>query len=426
MKRPTLWLFLLCAGAVALPYLASSPPDLDEILENQQERVSSDPRNPAAWNDLGNLLVFENRLPEAEQAYRKALTLSPADTSIRFNLALLLQQNERAEEAESELRQILGLDPRHAWAHYQVGVLLAARNDRGEALDHYARALAYDPRLSFAEDNPHILDNPLFSEALLRSQKYMTPSAAQVPRKYSEPDRIFNLIVENEKAAEAAEKAASQDAENGAGGEDEENGRADAGQGGEAVRSRGTGGSQVHHDDGPDPGVRERLTQRLEERRTAEQRADEQRAGEQGAPLRTTTIGQVPQGESSSPNRRQVAEQDRAERQARDARNDPRSRTSSNGRTTSTGTRVAPPSRSLPRNQSGGTVAAPRTSNRGSSASNPSDSNPPASNGRVAPPRRGGGSRYIPGSSSTSRLELRLLPEETPTRYASLASDSGR
>lgn len=221
------------AGAfLTRPGLASSPPNLETTLAAQHELVASDSRNPVAWNDLGNLLVVVGRDAEAEEAYRQALALAPGDPAARFNLALLLQQSGLVKDAEAELRQVLEIEPRHAWGHYQLGVILAARKERAAALDHYARALAYDPSLTFAENNPHIIDNPLFAEALLLSQRHGESEATRVPRLYGEPDRIVKLMLESTpgqpgappaaKNADAGNRPAAEDApaaeENEAGG----------------------------------------------------------------------------------------------------------------------------------------------------------------------------------------------------------------
>ena len=184
-------------ATVALAVTAEPPPpNLERALAIQQQRVAERP-DAASLNDLGNLLVLASRHEEAEEAYRRAIELSPADTSVRFNLGLLLQQMGRDRAAQTEYREILALDPDHAWAHYQIGVILAGRQDRRGALDHYSLALALDPTLAFPEVNPHIIDNKLFSEALLLSQKHARSSASSVARTYGEPDLIAGLLLED-------------------------------------------------------------------------------------------------------------------------------------------------------------------------------------------------------------------------------------
>ena len=245
MTRAILPIVLLSTWALAGANLATTPQNLEQTLIMQQERVSNDPRDPLAWNDLGNLLVLADRSAEAEEAYRQALDLAPDNLAARFNLALLLQQTRRGKDAETELERLLEIDPRHAWGHYQLGILLAARQERSSALEHYARALAYDPLLSFAENNPHIIDNPLFSEALLLSQRYSEPPGARVPRQYGEPARIVELMLrQQEKAEEGDEERAAEEEGDEEEGDEEE---------GAAGPRTGGGGSSASFEASPRP-----------------------------------------------------------------------------------------------------------------------------------------------------------------------------
>jgi len=189
-------LSLVALSWAAAPSLTADPqvPNLDKALEAQRHRVAGSP-SAAAYNDLGNLLVLADRLDEAETAYLRAVELAPAETAAHFNLGVLYQQLGRGRDAQSQFQKVLEVDPGDAWAQYQLGVLLADRKDRKSALEHYARALALDPSLSFAENNPHIIDNKLFSEALLMSQRYSRAPGSGVARQYGEPERIRDLLL---------------------------------------------------------------------------------------------------------------------------------------------------------------------------------------------------------------------------------------
>ena len=75
-------------------------------------------------------------------------------------------------------------------------MLYDERGERTNAIDQYARAFACDPGLSFASNNPHIIDNRLSTEALLISKRYRTSSAVRVPRQYGDPQRIAELMLQ--------------------------------------------------------------------------------------------------------------------------------------------------------------------------------------------------------------------------------------
>ncbi|MEM7351775.1 MAG: tetratricopeptide repeat protein [Acidobacteriota bacterium] len=199
-------LFVLTLAAftvVAFTVAASSPPNLDLTLEAQQQLSSERPYDAAVHNDLGNLLILDGQYEQAETAYRRAIELDPANALARFNLGILLQQQGRNKQAQAEFSSLLEIDDRHAKAHYQLGALFEARGQRRKALDHYARAFAFDPQLTFAKNNPHLLDNRLATEAILLADRYDGDSSASTPRLYDEPERIVDLMLREEEAMEA-------------------------------------------------------------------------------------------------------------------------------------------------------------------------------------------------------------------------------
>ena len=370
MTRLIPWILLFSLWALAWPNLANSPPNLENTLAAQNERVSEDPRDPVAWNDLGNLLVVAQRFDEAEQAYRQALALAPGDTSARFNLALLLHQVGRTNDASQELEQLLEIDTHHAWGHYQLGVIHAEKKDRTQALEHYARAFAYDPALTFAENNAHIIDNPLFGEALLMSQRYADSPTTRVPRQYGEPSRILDLMLEDQLADEEAGEGEGED-------EDEE-----------GAGARGAGGAMAS---AQRPAARFEPSRPTAAERRPTPGKTPQASSREGAPTQTlTTVGQAPRSPSS---RGSAPEQEATTRSGTTPRG-------SIPRAPSSRLRRTPPP----------TPPATNPSGRSESATG---APPPTLRRTPPPPTRS--SRYIPSSRrSTSQLELRLLPEEAP------------
>ena len=168
-------------------------PHLDAAIAEQRNLVSVRPSDAGVWNDLGNLLVLSGDLDEADSAYGRALELDPASVQARFNLGLLRQQRGDLDGAVAEYSELLELEPRHARAHYQLGAAYEAQGQRELALDRYADAFTIDPELLFAENNPHIIENRLVTESLLRARRGKR-SGPSTPRSYDEEARINSIL----------------------------------------------------------------------------------------------------------------------------------------------------------------------------------------------------------------------------------------
>jgi hypothetical protein len=198
VRRRSSWILVSSLTAltavVAIAALAAAPPNLAKALESQRRLVAEKPQDAAALNDLGNLLMLVPQPAEAEAAYRKAIELDPNKASALFNLGLLLQQRGEPREAYDLYERAVKADPNHAWAHYQIGTIQEARGQSSKAVDSYARAFALDPQLAFPEVNPHIVDNKLVTQAMLRAYRsdYAPP---QAPKMYDDASRIASLLV---------------------------------------------------------------------------------------------------------------------------------------------------------------------------------------------------------------------------------------
>lgn len=189
---------LALVALVAVAAFAAVPGNLNKAIESQRKLAAERPQDPAVLNDLGNLLLLADQPDQAEEAYRKALELDPDKVTALFNLALLQQQRGERREALSLYRKVVSLQPTHAWAHYQIGTLYESWDEESKAVAHYARAFALDPQLAFKEVNPHIVENRLVTQAMIRA--YDEPGAAQkpqVPKAFDEPGRIARMLVPN-------------------------------------------------------------------------------------------------------------------------------------------------------------------------------------------------------------------------------------
>lgn len=195
MHKSLWWILAALLPAVTLAAMTSvSPRNLENALTAQRALALEEPEDARVFNDLGNLLVLAGELDQAEAAYSRALELDPQKVSTRFNLALLLQEVGRYRDALEQYREVLAIDPYHAWSYYQMGTLFDHWREDDLAVKYYSQAFTLDPQLAFPEVNPHVIDNRLLTEALLKahSGQQVVPSA---PKTYDDPGRIAQLLV---------------------------------------------------------------------------------------------------------------------------------------------------------------------------------------------------------------------------------------
>jgi hypothetical protein len=185
---------LACVVALVVAALAATPPNLGHALEAQKRLAAEHPQDAAVFNDLGNLLLLAHQPDDAQQAYRQAVSLDPKRVSALFNLGLLSQQRNEPRQALDYYRQVIELQPEHAWAHYQAGTLYEAGRQESKAVTEYARAFSLDPQLAFPEVNPHIVDNKLVTQSMLKAYREGY-AGTQAPAVYEDPHRIADLLV---------------------------------------------------------------------------------------------------------------------------------------------------------------------------------------------------------------------------------------
>jgi Flp pilus assembly protein TadD len=95
--------------------------------------------------NLGNLEAGLGRVTEAEDAYRRAISMQPSHIPAYVNLADLLRATGRDAEGENVLRDALTIAPESAAVHHALGLLLIRQQRLDEALEHLAKSVVLRP-----------------------------------------------------------------------------------------------------------------------------------------------------------------------------------------------------------------------------------------------------------------------------------------
>jgi tetratricopeptide (TPR) repeat protein len=131
----------------------TTPPNPGQAAGCYRAALALQPRNSAAWNNLGNALVDQSKPADAQPCFAIALDLNPANANAHNNLGRCLFRQGRVEDAIASYRQAIALAPGVANYHSNLGFALSAQSKRDDAVASYRTALAIDPRHTAAKVN---------------------------------------------------------------------------------------------------------------------------------------------------------------------------------------------------------------------------------------------------------------------------------
>jgi Flp pilus assembly protein TadD len=117
---------------------------LDRAEEQFRTAVSLAPLNFAAHNVLGKLYYDSSRLSEAEEQFRESLDCDPNLAALDY-LGYVYQKRGESARAEQAFKAALALNPADSHAHFNLGLIYAASGRNAQALEELQTALAADP-----------------------------------------------------------------------------------------------------------------------------------------------------------------------------------------------------------------------------------------------------------------------------------------
>jgi len=114
--------------------------------------VKKDPKNLAAWMELGNLYFDSNQPKEAIEAYNQYLAVKPDNADVRTDLGIMYKKLGDLDRAIEEFRKAAKIDPKHANSRYNIGiVLLHDKQDIKGAIAAFEDYVKVDPKSERAE-----------------------------------------------------------------------------------------------------------------------------------------------------------------------------------------------------------------------------------------------------------------------------------
>ena len=98
------------------------------------------PNFSASFTNLGLLYLKQEKLTEAEHAFKQAITINPTDSVAYNHLGVVFRQRGQFEQARQAYENALRIKPGYASAHLNLGILNDIYLQNLEtALQHYQR-----------------------------------------------------------------------------------------------------------------------------------------------------------------------------------------------------------------------------------------------------------------------------------------------
>jgi cytochrome c-type biogenesis protein CcmH/NrfG len=169
VKRETLWLVVLAALAVGfvggvvfsawrmervpgsmpprpMGGAAPAPQDFSAEIDRLRQKTDADPKDTAAWTELGNRYFDSDRPQEAITAYEKSLALDPSNADVWTDLGVMYRRVGEHRKAIEVFDKAKALNPRHEVSRFNKGiVLLHDLNDQNAALEAWEDLLRINP-----------------------------------------------------------------------------------------------------------------------------------------------------------------------------------------------------------------------------------------------------------------------------------------
>ena len=89
-----------------------------------EREVENNPKNLAAWLELGNLYFDTGKFQDAIQAYSRYLNLNPNNANVWTDLGVMYRRNGNHDEAISSFEKAIEFDPKHEQARFNKGIVL--------------------------------------------------------------------------------------------------------------------------------------------------------------------------------------------------------------------------------------------------------------------------------------------------------------
>jgi tetratricopeptide (TPR) repeat protein len=124
---------------------------LPQAIEAYRRAIALSPKWTDARINLGTAFYQLSELAEARRAFEGALEADPESATAHFNLGCVFDDLEEYDKAILHLRRAAAIAPQHADTHFNLALVLEKRGHCGKAREHWTTYLRLHPRGPWAE-----------------------------------------------------------------------------------------------------------------------------------------------------------------------------------------------------------------------------------------------------------------------------------
>jgi Flp pilus assembly protein TadD len=166
---------------------------LDDALAMARRAVAAQPDNYYGYLAVGYVLSLRHNYPEAESAYRKAVSLAPQPLIVlQQELVRILSEQRRYTEATTEAKKAIVIDPKDFSARFSYAVMLQKLGQLLPSAQQYIEAIKLNPKDGAPHSNIGLIY--YMTEDFSAAREHWS-SAVTLGSTY-DPDRIGLLILD--------------------------------------------------------------------------------------------------------------------------------------------------------------------------------------------------------------------------------------
>lgn len=117
----------------------------EELVNEARKVINERPNSVLAFEVLGTAYLYQGKLKEAEDAFRKGLIRSSKHGELWAKLGIVLMEQDKLKAAQDAFLQALALDKKNRVAHQRLGLIHEYQGNKDDAIFHLTQGLEGTP-----------------------------------------------------------------------------------------------------------------------------------------------------------------------------------------------------------------------------------------------------------------------------------------